>query len=206
MPGPSPQFSRHAQGFTLLEVMLVLLLMGLIVSTVTFTALGKSAEQKLEEQAQRFAVVVNMASDFAVLNQQELGLRIEEGSYYFVRLDEEQKWQRIEQDKVFEQRELEENVTLALELDDLPWQEEESLFDQDLFDETLSVSEDEVVIGEEEEKLPPPQVLLLSSGEITPFSLTFQFEPSFGNEEPVAFRVDAVDMPPLQVSEALDHP
>lgn len=206
MPGQHPQFSRHVQGFTLLEVMLVLLLMGLIVSTVTFTALGKSAEQKLEEQAQRFAVVVNMASDFAVLNQQELGLRIEEGSYYFVYLDEEQKWQRIEQDKVFEQRELEEDVTLALELDDLPWQEEESLFDQGLFDETLSVSEDEVEIGEEEEKLPPPQVLLLSSGEITPFSLTFQFEPSFGNEEPVAFKVDAVDMPPLQVSEALDHP
>ncbi|MBN7819168.1 type II secretion system minor pseudopilin GspH [Bowmanella yangjiangensis] len=206
MPGPHPHSSRYMQGFTLLEVMLVLLLMGLIVSTVTFTALGKSAEQQLEEQARRFAVVVNMASDFAVLNQQELGLRIEEDRYYFVRLDDEQQWQRIEQDKVFEQRELDETVSLALELDNLPWQDDESLFDQQLFDETLSVSEDGVEIGEEEEKLPPPQVLLLSSGEITPFSLTFQFEPTFGNEQPVAFRVDAMDMPPLRVSDALDNP
>ncbi|GAA0343625.1 GspH family T2SS minor pseudopilin variant ExeH [Bowmanella denitrificans] len=206
MPAKYPLHSIPSRGFTLLEVMLVLLLMGLIVSTVTFTALGKSPEDILKEQAQRFAVVMNMASDYAVLNQLELGLRIEEDHYYFVQLDDKQQWQKIEQDKLFNQRDLDEDMSLALELEDLPWQDEESLFDQALFDEQLSVSEEGVEIGEDEEKLPPPQVLLLSSGEITPFSLTFKFEPSFGNQRPVGFRVDAQDMPPLSVSEALDNP
>ncbi|GAB3014245.1 type II secretion system minor pseudopilin GspH [Bowmanella dokdonensis] len=197
--------SRFQRGFTLLEVMLVLLLMGLIVGTVTFTSLGKNREEALHDQAQRFAVVMNMVSDHAVLNQVELGLRVEEGRYYFLMLDEQQKWQPVEEDKLLKEHKLPEDFSLELELEDLPWQEEDSLFEQELFDEQLSVSEEGVEIGEEEEKIPPPQILLLSSGEITPFSLFFKYEPGFGNDEPVYFRVDAQDMPPLSLSDAMDR-
>ncbi len=96
---------RRQSGFTLLEVMLVLLLMGLVVGTVSFTSLSSSKEAELEEQARRFQVVVNMVSDFAVLNQLQIGLRIEtaeteENGYYFVTLDEEQQWQRFEPERL----------------------------------------------------------------------------------------------------------
>lgn len=201
--------SRYQQGFTLLEVMLVLLLMGLVVGTVSFTSLSSSKEAELEEQARRFQVVVDMVSDYAVLNQVQIGLRVEttdaeENGYYFVTLDEEQKWQRFEPERLFTPVQLEEHFSLELQLDDLPWQQEDNLFDTRVFDETLSVSEDSVEIGDEEEQLPPPQILILSSGEITPFSLTFSFEPSFGNEAPVHFQVMAEDMPPLTITEPLD--
>ncbi|WP_088331190.1 type II secretion system minor pseudopilin GspH [Lacimicrobium sp. SS2-24] len=204
-----PIATRQPGGFTLLEVMLVLLLMGLIAGTISFTSLSTSKETELKEQAQRFQVVVGMVSDYAVLNQQEIGLRIDTeetqaNGYYFVTLDDEQQWQRFEPEKLFRPVELQETFFLQLQLENLPWQQEDSLFDNRLFDESLSVSEENVDIGEEEEALPPPQVLILSSGEITPFSLTFGFEPGFSDDAPVYFQVNAEDMPPLTLSEPLN--
>ena len=70
------------RGFTLLEVMLVLLLMGLAAGYVMFNAFGASQSDLLKAQAKRVQVIVDMASDFAVLNQQQLGLRIEDCLLY----------------------------------------------------------------------------------------------------------------------------
>ena len=77
---------KHNIGFTLLEVMLVLLLMGLAAGYVMFNAFGASKSDLLKSQAQRLQVIVDMASDFAVLNQQQLGVRFEadKNEYYFV--------------------------------------------------------------------------------------------------------------------------
>lgn len=201
----SPPSRSH--GFTLLEIMLVIVIMGLAVGVVMFNSVGQSKLQELEKQTKRFQVVFDMAADFAVLNQQQLGVYIDRNkrSYYFMHLDEEQKWRRLEGDKVFSEYQLPDAFSFELELDDLPWQEDESLFDQGVFDEQLSFSEDDIKIGEEEEKLPPPpQIFILSSGDITPFSLSFIFEPDFGSEEPVYFRVNGEDTPPLTREGPLD--
>ncbi len=195
------------RGFTLLEVMLVLVLMGLAVSYVVYNAVGSSYAEDLEKQTKRFQVVVDMASDFAVLNQQELGLRVDEKKnlYLFMLLGEDDKWLPLEEDKLFASHQLPDQFKVELELEDLPWIEEDSLFDQGIFDEQLSFDEDRPDIGEEEEKrLPPPQILLLSSGEITPFSLSFIYEPEFSTEDPVYFRVNAIDTPPLERLGPLD--
>lgn len=197
------------RGFTLLEVMLVLLLMGLAAGYVMFNAFGASQSDLLKEQAKRVQVIVDMASDFAVLNQQQLGLRIEEPDqeYYFVYLDDEDEWQRLEGEEIYEPHTLPEQFSFTLNLDDLPWDVEDRLFDRDLFDETLSVSDEGVEIGDEEEKkLPPPQILIMSSGEITPFSLTFNYEPDFGGEDPAYFRLFNKDMPPLELEGPLEDP
>lgn len=194
-------FSSRQRGFTLLEVMLVLVLMGLAVSYVVYNAFGSSHAEDLDRQTKRFQVVVDMASDFAVLNQQELGLRIDEKKnlYFFMLLGEDEEWLPLEDNKVFASHELPEQFKVELELDDLPWVEEDSLFEQGIFDEQLSFDEDRPGIGEEEKKrLPPPQILLLSSGEITPFSVSFIYEPEFSNEDPVYYRVNAIDTPPLE--------
>lgn len=197
------------RGFTLLEVMLVLLLMGLAAGYVMFNAFGASQSDLLKAQAKRVQVIVDMASDFAVLNQQQLGLRIEEADreYYFVYLDDEDEWQRLEGEEIYEPHELPEPFSFTLNLDDLPWDVEDRLFDRDLFDETLSVPDEGVEIGnEEDKKLPPPQILIMSSGEITPFSLTFNYEPDFGGEDPAYFRLMNKDMPPLELEGPLEDP
>lgn len=195
-------FSAGRQrGFTLLEVMLVLVIMGLAVSYVLFNSFGSSQSEELENQAKRFQVVFDMASDFAVLNQQELGLRIDKKkrTYTFMLLGEDEKWLLLDSNEIFASYALPEQFAFELELDDLPWVEDDSLFDEGIFDEELSFDEDRVKIGEEEEKrLPPPQVLLLSSGDITPFSLTFIYEPEFGLDDPVYYRIKAIDTTPLE--------
>ena len=188
------------RGFTLLEIMLVILIMGLVVSVVMFNTFGQSKLESLEKQAQRFQVVFDMAADFAILNQQQLGLYVdhEKQTYQFMHLDEEQKWRLMTEDKAFSAFQLPEEFTLSLQLDDLPWIQEDNLFEED-FKAQLSVNDDDIKIGDEEEKLPPPpQIFILSSGDITPFSMAFSYEPTFGADEPVYFRVNGEDSPPLQ--------
>ena len=203
--GSTPTTSN---GFTLLEVMLVLLLMGLAAGYVMFNAFGASKTDLLKSQAQRLQVIVDMASDFAVLNQQQLGVRIEQtdNEYYFVYLDDDDEWQRIEGEDVYAVHTLPEPFTLTLNLDDLPWIVEDQLFDRELFDENLSVSEDGVEIGsDEDKKLPPPQILIMSSGDVTPFTLSFNYNGDKG-DEPVYFSLQNKDLPPLALEGPLERP
>jgi general secretion pathway protein H len=201
--------STTSTGFTLLEVMLVLVIMGIAASIVVFNFGGKNRTDEVKKQSQRFEVVFNMASDFAVLNQQILGLRVEpeKNTYHFLRLDDEQQWQLVDDDPTLAEFTLPEELSIELKLEDLPWDTEDNLFDNKVFDEGLSVSKDSVEIGKEEDKKPkPPQVLILSSGEITPFSLVFAFEAKFGAEQSVYFRINGEDSIPLTREGPLDAP
>lgn len=196
------------KGFTLIEVMLVLLIMGLAASAVIFNYSGETGPDLLKKQSQRLQVVFNMAADFAVLNQWQLGLRVEQGknSYYFMILDENEDWQKFALDQTFDNHQLPELFSIDLSLTDLPWQADESLFSSGIFDEELSVSSDEVEIGKEEDKkLDPPQIFIFSSGEITPFTVTLKYEPEFTDQLPVYYRISAQDSIPLIAEGPLDE-
>ena len=181
-----------------MEVILVMALIGLIVSTVSYTAFSSNVQKDIEKQVQRLQVVFNMASDYAVINQLEMGLRIDEQkqSYEFVKLDEDEKWVPIEDVKHFALQNMPEGVALELSLEGLPWQEDDSLFDAGVFDEELSVSSESVDIGKEEDKLPPPpQVFILSSGEITPFELSIKYRSV--DQDDFYYVLQGVDTVPL---------
>lgn len=197
----------NSKGFTLLEVMVVIFLIGVATSIVLFNAFSASQSDRLKEQVQRLQVVFDMASDFAILNQQQLGLYVDQEAqtYHFALLDDEQRWQPITDQDAFSEYQLPEPFTLELVLDDLPWQDEDSLFDRGVFDESLSVSEDGVEIGEDDAPPPPPQVLIMSSGDITPFSLVFSYEPEFGEDVPVYFRLNGAEATPLERQGPLDQ-
>ena len=188
----------------------MLFIMGIAVSTVLLNVVGQNQEELLKKQVQRFEVVFNMASDFAILNQQQLGMYVdqEKNTYEFLILDDEQKWQKLDLDDVFSDFTLPEEFAFELQLNDLPWETDGSLFDEATFDEELSVSSDGVEIGSEDEEakpLPPPQVLILSSGDITPFSMTFIYEADFSDDEPVYFRINGEDSTPLKREGPLDN-
>lgn len=188
------------QGFTLLEVMLVLLMMGLATSFVVFNGFGSNYGETLEQEAKRLQVLTDMAADYAVMNQQQLGIRIEQDSntYFFMVLDDKDRWQRLEGEKTYQPRTLPEPFFLTLNLDDLPWDQDQQLFDPDVFNEQFSLDDSDIEIGEDAAKrLPPPQILIMSSGEITPFVLTFHFEPAYAGDDPVYFQLKNEDLPPL---------
>ncbi|MDG1122740.1 MAG: type II secretion system minor pseudopilin GspH [Glaciecola sp.] len=179
--------AQRQSGFTLIEIMLVLVIMGLVAAYVVVNAFGTNPSDKLKTEAQRFHAIATMASDFAVLNQLQFGLVIDDQrkSYHFVTLDDTDNWVPVEQNKAFTERELDSNYAVKLQLDGFEWESEDSLFtDNALFDETLSVSSDGVQIGNEEDiPPPPPQILFLSSGDVTEFTLTFEFaDPQLGDD------------------------
>lgn len=192
---------KQQSGFTLIEIMLVLALMGLMISVVSFSALGTNNRDKVDEQAKRFQVIFDMASDYAILNQVQLGIRIdeEESTYTYVALDEDDNWVELADQKLFASYQLPEYMTLQLNLEDLPWEQEEQLFDRGVFDEELSISSEGVEIGNEEDTPPPPpQLFLLSSGDITPFELSITYEDDFGSDDPITFTLRAKDVTPIE--------
>jgi general secretion pathway protein H len=194
--------TRQSQqsGFTLLEVIIVLALIGLILSSVRFAVFTGNIEQDIEKEVKRLQVVFNMASDYAVINQLEMGLRIddEEQSYEFVKLNDEDRWVPLDEQKHFTKAVFSQGVYLEISLEGLPWQNEDSLFDNRIFDEELSVRNDGVDIGSEEDKEPPPpQVFILSSGEITPFELLVRYEAQEIGDEDFEFQVQGKDTVPL---------
>lgn len=198
---------KKSAGFTLIEIMVVLFMIGIAVSIVALNFSGEDYDKQLLKKTQRFQIVFDMASDYAVLNQMQLGLRIDQddSSYSFLFLNDEDKWRPITNDDLFNEHTLDEDFGLELELDDLPWIDEDSLFDNGIFDEGLSVSDESTDIGDEEEKEPePPQVFIFSSGEFTPFSVTFKFEPRFGDIQPVYYKVNGVDYTPLELEGPLE--
>lgn len=194
--------SKHQTGFTLLEVVIVLGLIGLIMASVRFTIFSANVEDNIEKEVKRLQVVFNMASDYAVINQLELGLRIDDETqtYEFVALDDEENWLPIDDQKHFVKTAFSEGVFLEMSLEGLPWQNEESLFDNRIFDENLSVSTDGVDIGNEEDKAPPPpQVFILSSGEITPFELLIRYQAQEIGDDEFEFQLQGKDTVPLTI-------
>lgn len=192
--------ASHQGGFTILEIMLVLALIGIILASVSFTVFKDDKLSDIEQQVNKLQVLFNMASDYAVINQFEMGLRLdlEKQSYEFVKLDEDQNWQTMGDVKHFQANQFAEGIQLDLILDGLSWQEDDSLFDNRIFDEQLSVRNEGVDIGDDDEKEKlPPQIFILSSGEITPFELFIRYQAQTISEDSFEFVLRGEDTVPL---------
>ncbi|MBA6223456.1 type II secretion system minor pseudopilin GspH [Colwellia sp. MB02u-18] len=192
--GHLPKDKHRQQGFTLIEVMLVIVLIGVMVSAVQFTFSGNKAEQLLEQNSIRFAGVFDAAAEYGLLNNIELGLFVEKNTYQFLGYDGV-SWSPIASNPMFEVFTLPEGIEITLQLDDLPI--EEPL----LFDSSLLINEDQDDnFTEEEKKKTIPQVYMLSGGDITPFSLTFSLaEFAIDGDENISFKVSGIYTTPLTI-------
>ncbi|WP_077284503.1 type II secretion system minor pseudopilin GspH [Cognaticolwellia aestuarii] len=183
------------QGFTLIEVMLVIVLVGVMISAVQFTFSSSKPEQILQQNSARFAGIFDVAAEYGLLNNVELGLFVKENTYQFLGYDGVQ-WSPIADNPLFEEFTLPDNVEISLQLDDLPI-EEPQLFDSSLL---IIEEEDDSFTEEDEEKKITPQVYILSGGDITPFSLTFSFaEFTFDDDDNVSFIVSGIYSTPLTI-------
>lgn len=179
------------RGFTLLEMMLVIVVIGMMATLIVSSLVGTKPEQQLEQVGNRFVAVFNLASEYALLNNVELGVVVKDNSYQFVGFDGEY-WRELNDKDEFVKYEVKAPVIVSIELDDLPI-EEPSLIDKELFKQEESLYEDafeDVEIGEKSDLDKPqkpkvkivPQVYMLSGGEITPFKMTFEFDDSMGSD------------------------
>lgn len=132
------------QGFTLIEIMVVVIIIGIVVSFITLAINNGGETQQLQQEAQRLASLLTFANQEAVLQAKELGVAFTSEGYRFYEW-QYQHWQGLNNHDLFHPRILPPTIQLAFYLAD-----------------------ESVQLGEEQLK---PQLLLLSSGEFTPFEI-----------------------------------
>ena len=114
---------RHRQaGFTLLEVLLVAMLMGLVATAVVLSMGGARGDRELDKQARRLMATLQQAQEYSVMDGRLLGLRVEESGWQFMsRNPKDRKWQALTGDKLLGPVQLPEGITLAVELEGFSW-------------------------------------------------------------------------------------
>lgn len=179
------------RGFTLLEVMLVLLLVGLLTAVVALNFGGRNPQQQLQQEVLRFMQAFQFVAEQAQLQQQEWGLIIAPEGYAFAYYGPD-GWQLAQQPAISRQYALPEDIRLQLELEGLPGAEFNLLSQlswQQAPDDRWQTE------SSTSESPPLPQVFILSSGEISPFRLNFLFDARI---EPIQQQVGTDFSLPLQ--------
>lgn len=160
---------KHQLGFTLIELMLVVLLIGLA-STIVLMTVDDSKQKKLvKRSAHKMAALSNVALDQAVLTGRDYGMVLTGNKYHFVELVE-QRWQAAQD--ILLQEQILENISMTAEIEGFQW-----LPDQTDYSSSALFTEREVDQAlDDQEKPHIPQLLILSSGEMTPFTITMSLD------------------------------
>ncbi|QCT98334.1 type II secretion system protein GspH [Stutzerimonas degradans] len=160
---------RRARAFTLIELLVVIVLLGILVSLAALTTGSSSTSRELRDEARRIAALIGVLSDEAVLDSREYGLLVNHEGYRVLRYDEvDARWREVERRKVHR---LPEWMRLELELDGTPL---ELVAPLKQTDDRAGLSDADSRERSRARKSGPrlePQLLILSSGELSPFSL-----------------------------------
>ena len=145
---------RNTQGFTLVEVLMVVVILGIVASVVVVGFTGADRQRGLIREAKRLALVVEMARDESVLSGLEYGLDVLEDGYQFLVYDiDRERWTTLTESP-YSAHEVVQDVALDLFIDDFALDPARLMSNAGLDEAT-------------------PEVIILSSGELTPFSMQF---------------------------------
>ncbi|MCK5770818.1 type II secretion system minor pseudopilin GspH [Algiphilus sp.] len=154
----------RASGFTLLELMVVLLIIGVMTSFAVLSIGNRTLSDRQDNEAARLQELFRLAQDEALFKRVEIGFFTDEQRYGFLTPDGEGGWQPYTKSGPLRVR---------------PFSEP--------FRGVLFVEGQAVAPPDPEE--PEPAVLILSSGEVTPFRLEIRAPEGL---EPAIIRGDAL--------------
>ena len=152
-------------GFTLLEMLLVLTIVGILATVVALGFTDSGRHRHLRAEAERLARLVELARAEALRRNEIWGLRVAEGRFGFQRYEPAAgDWLEVVR-RPFRARSAEEAVTFRIAT---------NAGDRQRLDEQL-----QALRGEAEdldrEKAKPPDVAIFPDGEVTPFEVTVFF-------------------------------
>jgi len=154
---------RHGNGFTLIEVLVVVTIIGIISAVVVLSVGNLGDDRELQTEARRITSLIEMASDEATLQGRDFGLELLQSGYRFVEYDAlTGQWSEVFGDELMRLRQLAQDTEFDLFLED-----RRVLLDIDAADSAQNDAADDNYLSEAY----LPHILILSSGDITPFRL-----------------------------------
>lgn len=153
-----PPWPRHHSGFTLLEVLVVLVIIGIITAMAVVSTGVLGRDRQIDEEAQRLQAVLAQAREESMLDGRDVGLRVDRQGYDFLRYNGRVgAWEPVAGDALLRERSLPEGLTAGLRL------------------ESREIELPPRVAPTEEEPA-RPQVVVLASGDVVPFELLLRRE------------------------------
>jgi general secretion pathway protein H len=186
-------------GFTLIEILVVIVIIGVVISMATLSVNILGRDSQVEEQSRRFWTILKQTREEAELQSMNIGVYIATEEYEFLRLDSlTNTWIPITDDKLYATRQLPEGLRYRLWLDSreivmkpkLPDRGSEEEDDEELSDEEKKEATMPQALRTIERDAPPrtqenpPQIVVLSNGDLMPFELQIERE-----REPALWRI-----------------
>lgn len=148
---------KQVLGFTLLEILVVIVIIGVIVSMATLSVGVLGRDREVEDETHRFWAVLQQAREEAELQSLDIAIFVAATDYEFLRFDSRRnEWETIVDDKLYAHRTLPEGLRFRLWLEG-----REVVLKPTLPDRSK----------QDEHQRAPPQILVLSSGDLMPFEL-----------------------------------
>jgi len=155
------------KGFTLIELMVVVLIVGLLAAVMVVSVSITGRDSELEQESQRVFSLVKYAREKAELQTREFGLLLGNGRYEFLTYDPRKLiWRTVDEDESLRLRELPQGLRLRLVVEGREVVLKDPENDEKKTEEQRKKAEAERV----------PHVIIYSNGDLTPFSLSVERE------------------------------
>jgi general secretion pathway protein H len=117
----TPRSRSRSRGFTLIEIMIVVVIIGVITAGVLLSVNISGRDQDLEKESDRLLTLVNYAREQAEMQTREYGLIFHEDGYQFLAFDaRRQLWREVYEDDVLRMRRLPSGLDVKLMVDARP--------------------------------------------------------------------------------------
>ena len=153
--GPAPGVRRRqpATGFTLVEILVVVAIIGLISAAILLSVSLTGRDRELEKESDRLLALFTYAREQAELQTREYGVLFQDDGYEFLAYDTRRAlWRGVFEDDSLGARKLPDGLGVKLTIDARPV----------------------VLTRPSDAKDKTPQVMIFSNGDLTSFSATLE--------------------------------